>query len=171
MYLLGKQHRGLIEFSTPVITYSIVQGGYPGTGNLDTDPLFVDQPDHTQAPTTAGNLRLQPCSPAIDAGNDAANNTANDLDGNIRKRDIYSSGPQIDLGAYEAVTGDNEVPMITCPAVQTLALGPNCSATLPDYTGLASVSDNCEVSITQSPDPGTNYSGSAEHNSRPDRAG
>ena len=38
--------------STTTITYSIVDGGFTGTGNLDVDPLFVN--------AGAGNLHL-PC--------------------------------------------------------------------------------------------------------------
>ena len=43
------------------VLYSNVQGGWPGTGNIDADPLFVD-PD-------GGDYRLSSGSPAIDAGN------------------------------------------------------------------------------------------------------
>jgi len=52
---------------------------------------------------------------------------------------------------------DEIAPTITCPDNQTLALGANCSAVLPDYTGLApQVSDNCgQVTVTQSPEAGT----------------
>jgi hypothetical protein len=57
-----------------VVTYSIVQGGFPGTGNLDQDPLFVDAAN--------GDLHLQAGSPAIDAGLNSANTTSVDLDGN-----------------------------------------------------------------------------------------
>jgi trimeric autotransporter adhesin len=46
-----------------------------------------------------GNLRLQGCSPAINAGNDAATSTAVDLAGNTRKNGV------IDVGAYERPTG------------------------------------------------------------------
>ena len=42
-------------------TYSDVKGGYSGTGNLNKDPLFVDD--------LAGDLRIQANSPSIDAGN------------------------------------------------------------------------------------------------------
>jgi subtilisin-like proprotein convertase family protein/regulation of enolase protein 1 (concanavalin A-like superfamily)/uncharacterized protein YbbK (DUF523 family) len=55
---------------------------------------------------------------------------------------------------------DNTAPSITCPATQTLALGANCSATLPNYAGLAAVNDGCGVqSVTQSPAAGTLVSG------------
>ena len=82
--------------SAPTITYSIVQGGYTGMGNLNTDPLFILQP----APGLANvaDLRLQNCSPAINAGNNAA------LPGSI-SLDLASSprivNTTIDMGAYE----------------------------------------------------------------------
>lgn len=51
---------------------------------------------------------------------------------------------------------DNTPPTITCPATQTLVLGANCSAALPNYALLAATADNCGVqSITQSPAPAT----------------
>lgn len=42
------------------ITYSDVEGGYPGVGNLDVAPGFVDAPSH--------DLHLLASSPLIDAG-------------------------------------------------------------------------------------------------------
>ncbi|MEO7309317.1 MAG: choice-of-anchor Q domain-containing protein [Chitinophagaceae bacterium] len=53
------------------------------------DPLFVGGFDY----------HLQPCSPAVNVGNDAANATATDLDMLTRKVGV------IDLGAYEQQTG------------------------------------------------------------------
>ncbi len=41
-------------------TYSNIQGGYPGTGNINADPLFVDAAN--------GDFHLQPTSPCIDTG-------------------------------------------------------------------------------------------------------
>jgi hypothetical protein len=46
--------------SIVTVTYSDVQGGWPGTGNLSINPVFVSPPD--------GNLRLWTGSPCIDAG-------------------------------------------------------------------------------------------------------
>jgi len=85
--------------TNPTVTNCIVQGGFAGPGNIDINPLFVNQP--VIGLGTTGNLRLQPCSPAIDAGSDAANSTTTDLDGNPRKFDAITGGNQIDMGAYE----------------------------------------------------------------------
>jgi hypothetical protein len=46
------------------VTYCSIQGGYPGEGNIDADPMFVD--------AGAGDLRLLPGSPCIDAGDNSA---------------------------------------------------------------------------------------------------
>jgi len=54
---------------------------------------------------------------------------------------------------------DQTVPIITCPSNKTLALGANCSATLPDYRSQATVSDNCSASVAQYPSAGTIVSG------------
>ncbi|MCB9302112.1 MAG: HYR domain-containing protein [Lewinellaceae bacterium] len=138
--------------ATLTVSNSIIQGDFPGTGNLNEDPLFVDP--------TNGDFRLPPCSPAIDAGDDAANTTTKDLAGNPRKVDAYPGGSQVDMGAYEAAAGDNTPPTISCPGTQTLALGSSCSASLPDYTSLATTSDNCGVQgVTQSPATGTQVNG------------
>lgn len=49
---------------------------------------------------------------------------------------------------------DNIPPTITCPANQTLSL--SCSALMPDYRSLATISDNCGIlSVVQNPVPGT----------------
>ncbi len=87
---------------TLVVTYCNVQGGWPGTGNIKFDPLFVD-------PGNA-DYRLSACSPCIDAGdNDAVPfSITTDLDGNPRFVDDpgrYDIGngipPLVDMGCYE----------------------------------------------------------------------
>ena len=82
------------------VIYSLGAWGYVGTGNLDTDPLFRAPIDATSAPTTTGDYRLQAASPAINAGDNTANTTPTDLDGNLR---IIEG--TIDMGAYEYVPG------------------------------------------------------------------
>lgn len=71
------------------VTYSNIQGGYTGQGNIDTDPLFTDDP--------WGDYHLSSNSPCIDAG---TSNGAPDVDieGNPRPQ-----GAGYDMGAYEAV--------------------------------------------------------------------
>ncbi len=87
-----------------VYSHCLIEGlNPPGVGNLDgtqpdNNPLFVSQPDFNAAPTNTGNLRLQPCSPAVNAGtNGTFTNADKDLDGNAR---IVNT--TVDLGAYEA---------------------------------------------------------------------
>ena len=70
------------------ITYSDVMGGYPGAGNIDQDPRFVDP--------AAGDLHLLSCSPARDAGRFTLSLPLTDLDGKPRV-----VGPAPDMGAYE----------------------------------------------------------------------
>lgn len=84
--------------STPIVTFSTVQGFLlPGVGNINTDPLFVNPQSPILAPSTLGDYRLQRCSPAIDAGNNAAiAGFSTDLDGNTR---IINT--TVDMGAYE----------------------------------------------------------------------
>ncbi len=90
------------------VAYSCVQDNdpedasvFPGTGNIDDDPLFM----------TGGDLRLQPTSPCVDVGDNAAvpadvadldgdgdlaEPTPFDLDRSPRVR-----GAGVDLGAFE----------------------------------------------------------------------
>ena len=58
---------------------------------------------------------------------------------------------------FDVIPEDNTAPTITCPANQTEDLDANCEFMLPDYTGLATVSDSCDSNptVTQSPIAGT----------------
>ncbi len=59
--------------SDPTLTFSCIEGGWSGAGNIDTDPLWVDAdgPDDTIG-TEDDDLRLTSGSPCIDAGDNAA---------------------------------------------------------------------------------------------------
>jgi len=92
--------------SAPSVTYSLVQGGHAGEGNIDADPLFVDPISADEAPTTDGDYRLSAGSPAIDAGNNNAVTVDTDLDGYARIADGTGDGNVIvDMGAYEFPVG------------------------------------------------------------------
>ena len=97
--------------STIIITYSDVQGSWPGEGNIAVDPLFVDADGMDDIPGTADDdLRLSPGSPCIDAGDNTAvpPGITADLDGHPRfVDDPYTidtgngTPPIVDMGAYE----------------------------------------------------------------------
>jgi hypothetical protein len=80
------------QFNHPgvAVVHSDVEGGWPGIGNIDADPLFV-QPG-------TDNVRLSIGSPCVNAGdNDAVPpGIVADIDGNPRIQ-----GGVVDMGAYE----------------------------------------------------------------------
>ncbi len=89
----------------PLIKYSDVQGGWPGLGNIDTDPLFVDPngPDNILG-TEDDNLHLLTYSPCIDGGDPTGDYTdQTDMDG--QERVLYDN---VDIGADEVfpIAGD-----------------------------------------------------------------
>ncbi|HPR26299.1 HYR domain-containing protein, partial [Lentimicrobium sp.] len=83
---------------------------------------------------------------------------------NYTVRAISGSTPACTTAVAYTVLLENTPPSITCPGNQTLNPNPTtgCSAALPDYRSLATVSDNCtasgSITVTQSPNPGTTIS-------------
>jgi predicted outer membrane repeat protein len=73
--------------SDPIVTYSDIQGGYAGEGNINVDPQFVNP--------SSGDLHLQRGSPCIDAGYSISGLT-HDFEGDPRP-----SGLGFDIGADE----------------------------------------------------------------------
>lgn len=76
------------------ISYSIVEGGYLGTGNLDVDPLFND-PEN-------GDYSLKKGSPAIDSGTNDGELLSVDING-LAHINGY------DMGAFESGTKNGSV--------------------------------------------------------------
>ncbi len=84
------------------VSYSDIQDGWPGIGNINLDPQFVN--------TYGGDLRLQFNSPVIDAGDNSMvpSGITTDLLGMPRFVDVLSvldtgfdTPPIVDMGAYE----------------------------------------------------------------------
>jgi fibronectin type 3 domain-containing protein len=67
-------------------TYSDIQGGWPGTGNINADPLFANPQNPTQAPTANSDYHLTANSPCINAGT-SSNAPFDDVDGDMRPED------------------------------------------------------------------------------------
>ena len=115
---------------SPTIMYSDVQGGFPGDGNIDAYPIFVDPEGPDDDPDTweDNNYRLAAGSPCIDAGDnttvppdsldldgdgDMGEPVPFDFDGSPRfvddpETDDTGNGtpPIVDVGAYEFSPGD-----------------------------------------------------------------
>ena len=78
------------QSSSLTANFSNIQGGQPGTGNIDADPLFVD--------ISSGDFHLRPDSPCVGAGDGALPNLPlTDIDGDPRS--LFGAP---DMGADEA---------------------------------------------------------------------
>jgi hypothetical protein len=110
----GQDESAQIHGGAPHVRASCVQGltgGLGGEGNIGDDPLLADP--------AAGDLRLRPSSPCIDAGDNAAlpPSIDVDLDGTPRYVDDparpdrgFGEPPIVDMGAYE------RSPRASCPS-------------------------------------------------------
>jgi Peptidase C10 family/Right handed beta helix region/Spi protease inhibitor len=102
--------------SVAVVSYSDVQDGCAGEGNLEVDPCFFDPSagagvDHDGL---VANWTLQSGSPCINAGADAGL-TDTDLAGDAR---VYSQ--RVDLGAYE---NQSDLPLLSLAPAGSLDAG------------------------------------------------
>ncbi len=88
-----------INSGSVTVTYSDIQGGWAGEGNIDADPIFEDP--------LISDYHLQDTSPCIGAGIDSIEISgvwyyapSYDFDGNPRP---YPVGSMPDMGAYESL--------------------------------------------------------------------
>jgi len=119
-------------YGVPFLTYSDVEGGWPGEGNIDSDPHFVEpgywgdvndphirvEPNNPDAIWIEGDYHLLPDSGCVDAGIDMG--VFEDIEGNVRPfdyPDVDNNGEleEFDIGAYEVVTPSIEVEMRITP--------------------------------------------------------
>ncbi len=91
----------LYSSGSATVTYSDIQGGYPGEGNINANPLFVD--------STNNDFHLQAGSPCIDKGTNSAPEILDtDFEGDPRITDGDHNGTATaDMGADEFVLADN----------------------------------------------------------------
>ncbi|MBX2928194.1 MAG: HYR domain-containing protein [Saprospiraceae bacterium] len=142
----------------------------PGCSNYSTPlmncpPTWNACPGTSIAPATTGTATAQDCE-----GN-TLTVSYSDLEigvglapGESIIQRTWTSAPDImgNTGSCIQIINrdDTTPPTIVCPATQTLVLGANCTAVLPNYTGMAMTSDNCGTpGVTQSPAAGTTVSG------------
>lgn len=88
------QREILVDDAALSVTYSAVEGGWPGIGNIAVDPLLVDP--------ASGDYHLRFWSPCIDAGTDGGLDT--DFEWDLRPFDGDGDGiGRCDMGADEWV--------------------------------------------------------------------
>jgi hypothetical protein len=104
--------------SDPVITYSDVEDGWTGVGNIDDDPEFVG----------SGDYHLLGISPCIDAGSDEGIN--NDIDGDDRPLGNY-----FDMGADEYVPGTDHLTVTLSGYPSKISAGYSFKFTATVYNG------------------------------------
>ncbi|MBN2456150.1 MAG: hypothetical protein JXB29_06400 [Sedimentisphaerales bacterium] len=97
--------------SSPTVTYSDVQGGYDGTGNINSDPCFIDANNADGADDIFGTfddgLRIKTTSGCIDAANGSIAPAADALgyhrcDVNSVSNTGAAEPNYADIGAYES---------------------------------------------------------------------
>jgi hypothetical protein len=120
----------LINSSTPLVTYSDIQGGFSGVGNIDSNPLFAEEEDY----------QLAINSPCIDTGNPPPTS----LSGNEHAALDYleKSRPQgagWDMGAYESTGAVNPSNCPDCSGASVVLVNVTFSA-----------GDPCECVCTES---------------------
>ncbi|MFH1954025.1 MAG: right-handed parallel beta-helix repeat-containing protein [Pseudomonadota bacterium] len=133
------------------ITYSDVQGGFTGAGNIASDPLFLGN----------GDYHLTANSPCIDAG------TSNGAPGTDLAGTSRPQGNGYDMGAYEFVSSSSPPSVSTDAATSVTSssatlngtVNPNGTSTTVTFEYGTSASYGSTITATQSPLTGTNSQG------------
>ena len=134
----------VIDSVSPVVTC-------PGNQveNFDASCQFT-VPDYTSMGSATDNcggtltITQSPVSGTVISGNTTITLSVTDANGNTGSC------------TFDVVPNDATPPVITCPADQTGIVGVGCVFMVPDYTGMATATDNCGIpTVTQNPAAGT----------------
>lgn len=111
----------------------------PGTSSTDN---CTAAPTITQQPTPGSTINGSGILPVTLTADDGNGNT---------------TSCSLNVTVFDLVA-----PIITCPPGDSLLTNSNCAGNIPNYTGNATVIDNCsaQISLTQNPVPGTVVTGS-----------
>jgi len=133
--------------STPSVNNSAIQGGYPGTGNIEADPLLGSLADNGGFTHTHS---IDASSPAIDTGSTAVCPVV-DQRSYMRPIDGDGDGTALcDMGAYEY--GASEIPDFA------LTVEINGGGTVVKNPDKPSYQFGDVVTLTAKPDPAWNFS-------------
>jgi hypothetical protein len=154
-------------------TYTVVDEGCEESGEFTINPYVDTQapqisgcPSNIEVPAEAGTCAATASWAPPTATDDCADPS---LTGDFQPGDNFPAGITLvtytasdaagnsSLCTFTVTVVDEEPPSITCPGDQSGTLNANCEFILPDYTGNADASDDCDenVSVTQSPPAGT----------------
>jgi len=110
----------------PVLIYTNIQGGFPGTGNINNAPLFTTGPlgNYYLSHTAAGQSEDSPC---LDTGSDLAENICfESAEGQVCLNDFTTRTDgtgdtgQVDIGYhYPTITTPTPTPTATTPSTST----------------------------------------------------
>ena len=111
-------------------------GSIVATDNCDASPTITQSP--TAGTTITGHGTVQTVTITVQ---DASGNSTN--------------------CTFDVTLNDGIAPTISCPSDMTVSVDASCEYSIPDLTGSATVSDNCDASpaVTQLPTAGTIVSG------------
>ena len=124
------------------ISYSCIEGGWKGRGNISGDPLFVAGPlgDYYLSQTATEEKEQQYDSPCVDAGTGTAASWG--LDTYTTRTDAVCDSGTVDMGYHYEATADRDEDGVpdaeeNCPDV------PNTDQADGDDDGVGDVCDNC----------------------------
>lgn len=156
--------------NTYTVTYTTV-GDCPNSSNVTVSILQLDDASFSYSNNKYCPNTTDP-TPTITglAGGTFSSTTGLDITPSSGLIDVSTTTPGTYVVTYttdgncpntSSVTvfvGDTIKPILSSPSNQNETLGLNCLYTLPDYTSLVGVTDNCDPSptVVQSPTPGTN---------------